>query len=1244
MKSAQFVGLYPVSKTLRFELTPVGETWDNLEKCKYLENDIDRSEKYQRAKECLDQNHRDFINRVLSTSNFDWKPYYVALKYKRNNTQDAKSKKDLDKCKADALNYYAKAFTGDKNNKPRQDEFKGLFAKPAIDHMIEVARENNDTDSIVALEAFNGFSVYFTGYHTNRKNIYSSEKGSVAYRIVVENFPKFVDNMLIFETIRDIKPDIIESLKKNLVINEKLGIRDIEECFTLSAFNKLVTQEGIEYYNYILGGESTENKKIQGLNELLNLEHQQDSKFKRIQMKPLYNQILSLHNSRSYIPKQFQDSEELMDVVNLYTETLEKEGVTASIRELMYNISNYDLEHIFVDQSNLTMFSNYLLGSWDSLSGKLQFFFAKELNDPQMLKSRTKVEKKMKSDRFSIKTIKDAISCTDSFSFDKYFEKLNNICEEISVNTINLKELSRVNLDNLPEDEFEIKTSMLRQILSAYLDLLHMVRIFEIEDGIDSDQSFYSTLNEVIDKVSPIVPIFNKARNYCTKKRYDTSKYNVRLKFPTLCDGWDFNKEKDNHAILLKKDNVFYLGVVKNGQIETTSTISPGVTVFEKMDYKLVPDPSKMLPKIFIKAKTSGKYGLSDHLLAGYDAKKHNKGPNFDLKFCHELIDYFKKGIEQYEAWKVFGFKFSDTNTYSELNDFYKEVSDQGYKVSMSKITAADIYDMVKKGDLFLFKISNKDFNKTSSNEAKDNLHTIYWKALFSQENLVNPVIKLNGQAELFFRKASLKSSGHKKGSILVNKRTKTGLPVPNDIYKELMGYYNHSNATISEKAEQYLPLVGYKRADKDIIKDRRFTVDKMFFHVPITFNFRASKGDKTLNETVINSTVSDKNLKIIGIDRGERNLLYYSIIDHDGKILNQGSLNTIDAYDYHDALDIRERGKKESQRNWNKVEGIKQFKEGYLSKVVSVLTKMIVENNAILVMEDLNYGFKRGRIKIEKQVYQKFENMLISKLNYVVFKDRSLSEEGGPLRGYQLSRPQGDVAQSIKQTGVLFYVPSAYTSKIDPTTGFANLFKFGDVSDNLEGKRQFLSKFKSIKFDPSENKFAFSFDYRDFTTSVEDARNVWTVYTVGVRYTYSKNGYIMKDPTEMIKMALSTSGCDIDSELTEKLTKLDNDAIRTLFEAFKLTVAMRVENEKEDYIQSPVKNQNSEFFCTKNSNGATPIDSDANGAYNIALKGELMLRMMKESWNTKSSYSVPYIHNNEWLRFMQTGMKEWKN
>lgn len=63
-----------------------------------------------------------------------------------------------------------------------------------------------------------------------------------------------------------------------------------------------------------------------------------------------------------------------------------------------------------------------------------------------------------------------------------------------------------------------------------------------------------------------------------------------------------------------------------------------------------------------------------------------------------------------------------------------------------------------------------------------------------------------------------------------------------------------------------------------------------------------------------------------------------------------------------------------------------------------------MVKYHAIVVLEDLNMGFMRGRQKVEKQVYQKFEKMLIDKLNYLVDKRANPSDYGGLLNAYQLT------------------------------------------------------------------------------------------------------------------------------------------------------------------------------------------------------------------------------------------------
>lgn len=50
-----FTNLYPVSKTLRFELIPEGETLHYLEKNGVLENDEKRNEDYKKLKKLMDE-------------------------------------------------------------------------------------------------------------------------------------------------------------------------------------------------------------------------------------------------------------------------------------------------------------------------------------------------------------------------------------------------------------------------------------------------------------------------------------------------------------------------------------------------------------------------------------------------------------------------------------------------------------------------------------------------------------------------------------------------------------------------------------------------------------------------------------------------------------------------------------------------------------------------------------------------------------------------------------------------------------------------------------------------------------------------------------------------------------------------------------------------------------------------------------------------------------------------------------
>ena len=61
-----FTNLYPVSKTLRFELIPEGETLHYLEKNGVLENDEKRNEDYKKLKKLMDEYYRAYIDEALA--------------------------------------------------------------------------------------------------------------------------------------------------------------------------------------------------------------------------------------------------------------------------------------------------------------------------------------------------------------------------------------------------------------------------------------------------------------------------------------------------------------------------------------------------------------------------------------------------------------------------------------------------------------------------------------------------------------------------------------------------------------------------------------------------------------------------------------------------------------------------------------------------------------------------------------------------------------------------------------------------------------------------------------------------------------------------------------------------------------------------------------------------------------------------------------------------------------------------
>ena len=486
-----------------------------------------------------------------------------------------------------------------------------------------------------------------------------------------------------------------------------------------------------------------------------------------------------------------------------------------------------------------------------------------------------------------------------------------------------------------------------------------------------------------------------------------------------------------------------------------------------------------------------------------------------------------------------------------------------------------------------------------------------------------------------------------------MRRRTATDrTPISEDIFGELFHHVNGSSEPLSSDAQKLLDSgdMTIKDVSHEITKDARFTEDKFLFHVPIAINFKSPDKPLKFNDKVQECLRENSNVKVVGIDRGERNLLYLTLVDSDGNILEQRSLNSVvrtredgvsESTEYQKKLVQMERARDNARKNWDEIGVIKDLKEGYLSVVVHEIARMMVENNAIVVLEDLNVGFKQGRFAIERQVYQKFEKALIDKLNYLVFKDRGMDCAGGLLHGYQLTDAFESFDKIGKQTGFIFYVPAGYTSKIDPTTGFTNLFNTKKCT-NAQGIRDFFLAFDSILWDTSRKAFAFSFDYDNFKTSNQSHITKWTVYSAKRRLVFDKDikGPKGINPTEEILKALEkrgiavSDGVDLKSIIEETEPSKENAwFFHKVFYAFDKTLQMRNSDSKtgEDYIESPVLNGNGEFFDSRKASKELPIDADANGAYHIAMKGVQLLEEIIAQGKTDLR-----IENKDWFRFIQ--------
>ena len=720
----EFTNQYGLSKTLRFELVPVGKTQENIKNSGLIEKDEKRAEEYKIMKKIIDEYHKYFIDSVLKNVGINkndleklFNLYNEIKNLKKNKNKEKKfensQKKFLVEKKTIKTNLRKKVeeFKLNENFK-----FKDLFGKKLIqkilptwfDENFKIFENKNKKELKKLIEEFKNWTTYFNGFNENRKNIYKVDIAtSIIYRIVEDNMIKFFNNINNYNKLKeDYQNDFFED-KIYKELNEELKNKKLNEIFKIENFNNCLNQKGIDNFNTILGGKKleNENEKRKGLNEYINLfsQRKNDRKIRYLKMTELFKQILSDSETSSFVYKKIENDKNLIKNLNsiynnLNDKNKDKENLNIfeRIKNLFEDIKEKNLKEIYIKNDlQLTTISQFLFSDYDFINRSLENYYEIENpfknKDKPLKKESEKIEKLLKKKHISLYEIKESIELYEKeidekkfinlFDYLKNFKIKNNkkkeieIFENIKSEYKNIEKLLKENFNdddkNLINKKEEIKK--IKLFLDSLMDLFHFVKPLSVfvkakdnKDNYEKDEFFYGEFDEIFNEIKKINSLYDQVRNYLTQKSYSVEKFKLNFKNSTLGSGWDKNKESNNTSIIFKKDNLFYLGIMnkKNNKIFEDKNIKfSNEKYYEKMNYKQVSGASKMLPKIFFSNKWLEKNPIEKLFKENYDKKLHTKGKENKEDFDPSFFCH-----------KLINYFKKSLETYEVKNEKWKEI------------------------------------------------------------------------------------------------------------------------------------------------------------------------------------------------------------------------------------------------------------------------------------------------------------------------------------------------------------------------------------------------------------------------------------------------------------------------------------------------------------------------------------------------------------------------------------------
>lgn len=431
------------------------------------------------------------------------------------------------------------------------------------------------------------------------------------------------------------------------------------------------------------------------------------------------------------------------------------------------------------------------------------------------------------------------------------------------------------------------------------------------------------------------------------------------------------------------------------------------------------------------------------------------------------LIDYCKDCLTLIPDASKYNFNFKSTNKYECLDDFADDLDRQGYSSSWSNLDITKLTELeaIDDGNVLIFKLHNQDFrrDKIQDKLRKINLFTKYWQdaMLLGQEIRINPEID-------------------------VMKRNKEAVLTP-----ELVG------ESTNIKHKRYFENKIYAAFNLEFYPKNNLRIDQ-------------KKQFQKINEDTINENSKTPKSYYLGLDRGEKELVSWSLIDESGQLIQNGDWTTLNGYDYTQNLAKYQTKKIELFKAYSEVsecvdinqkveleklakniqtefqnEGMlaaETIKKGYCSHLINQINEVLVQYpNIYIVLEDLDMKYNAdGTPKVREDentdnkaqnlqktmggtVYQAIENAIVNKFKYHTIKNSegivglqrvpNISKVGD-LRVKEIVSKDDNrgflrVLNSKSQIGNILFVDEENTSRTCPNCNYCVDKKFRELVKN---------------------------------------------------------------------------------------------------------------------------------------------------------------------------------------------------